>query len=97
MYVYDKKSVVNLAEEKPKLTSFILSYFIIIYFIMVGKDHKGNFQYQESNIIIKYLVNKTWNWDKELNFLNKISTIFEMEKLNFFPEQQNFNKWKSRT
>ena len=96
MHVYHKKSVVNLAEEKPKLTSFILSYFIIIYFIMVGKDHKGNFHYQKSNIIIKYLVKyivyQTWNWDKEFNFLNKILTIFEMETLICFPEQHNFNK-----
>ena len=56
MYVYDKKSVINFAEDKPKLASFVRSYFIIIYFFMVDKDHKGNFQYQKSNMIIKNLV-----------------------------------------
>ena len=56
MYVYDKKSVINFAEDKPKLASFVRSYFIIIYFFMVDKDQKGNFQYQKSNMIIINLV-----------------------------------------
>ena len=51
MYVYDKRDLISFADDKPKLASFVRSYFIIIYFIMVDKDHEENFNTNKTTLL----------------------------------------------